>query len=254
MQKKQKKVAAVMDYYAAMSKTMEHGDFRWSPVRRRFSLDKANAFFVGVLLDQGQRAERAWDGGRHLVDHYFTGSGGFWGEILAAHPQTVKRICTSGYDGTSYASVYCTNKFPRWLRSAAGIMQRDFEGDPRNIWAVPPDDVGLIYDRFVQFGGIGDALAKMAQFILARNYRVAGGKQNQSRMSVKPDVLVRRVLYRLGIAASEGLPDVLGTLEAIRVKRPADFDASLWVVGREFCLKTNPKCDACPLRPQCDHA
>lgn len=251
--KKQGKVSAVMDYYSVLSRGNEHGDFRWSTVRRRFTLAKANAFFLGVMLDQGQLAERAWDGGEHLIEHHFTGRRGFWSEVLAAHPQTVKRISTSGYDGTSYASVYCTNKFPRWLRSAATKMLGEYQGDPRKIWSVTPVNVSLIYDRFLEFDGIGDALAKMAQFILVRNYRVAGGKKNQSKMSVKPDVLVRRVLARMGITETESLPHALSILSTLNMKRPADFDASLWVLGREFCFKTNPNCGGCPVRSECDH-
>jgi endonuclease III len=205
------------------------------------------------MLDQGQLAERAWNGGEHFVENQFTGRRGFWKEILAAHPQTVKSICTSGYEGKSYASVYCTNKFPGWLRSAAQKMLDTYQGDPRTIWAVAPENVSLIYDRFLGFDGIGDALAKMAQFILVRNFRVAGGKKNQSKMSVKPDVLVRRVLARTGITKSDALPHVLTSLNELKLSRPADFDASLWVVGRKFCSKTDPNCSECPLQPVCEY-
>jgi endonuclease III len=247
----QKTVAAVMAYYSVLSKSDTHEEFRWSRIRKRFTLKKANAFFLGVMLDQGQLAERAWNGGDHFVENHFKGRRGFWREVLAAHPQTVKSICTSGYEGTSYGSHYTTNKFPQWLRAAAALMSEKYQGDPRNLWAVGPEDVSLLYDRFLEFDGIGDALAKMAQFILVRNYRVAGGRKNQSKMSVKPDVLVRRVLARTGIAESEKLNDVLGTLSELKLRRPADFDASLWVVGREFCFKTNPYCEPCPLKREC---
>lgn len=243
-----------MAYYSVLNKGNDHGDFRWSRVRRRFTLQKANAFFLGVMLDQGQLAERAWEGGAHFVENHFKGRRGFWGEILHAHPQTVRRICTSGYDETSYGIRYCRNKFPQWLRAAADRMLEKYQGDPRNIWTVAPENVNLIYDRFLEFDGIGDALAKMAQFILVRNYQVAGGKKNQSRMSVKPDVLVRRVLARTGITESERLNDVLNTLGELKLGRPADFDASLWVVGREFCLNTNPNCNECPLQNECVYA
>jgi len=248
-----KKISAVMSYYTVLSRSNEHGDFRWSDVRKRFTLDKANAFFLGVMLDQGQKAERAWDGGRHFVENQFTGRRGFWSEVLAAHPQTVRSICTSGYKGMSYASVYCTNTFPVRLRSAAQKMLDTYQGDPRTIWAVAPENVSLIYDRFREFDGIGDALAKMAQFILVRNFGVAGGKQNQSKMSVKPDVLVRRVLSRTGITQSDALPHILTSLNELKLSRPADFDASLWVVGREFCLKTEPNCRECPLQQVCEY-
>jgi len=55
-------------------------------------------------------------------------------------------------------------------------MQKEYDDDPRNIWAVRVDQVQAIYEKFLAFDGIGDALAKMAQFILVRNYGIAGGK------------------------------------------------------------------------------
>lgn len=247
-----KKIAAVMSYYKVLSK--ERDDFRWSTKRKRFTLDKANAFFVGVLLDQGQKAERAWNGGEHLVKNHFKGFRGFWSEVLAADQKTVDRICTSGYDGKSYALNFPTKKFPIWLREAAKKMVDQYNGDPRNIWAVPPENVGLIYDRFKEFKGIGDALAPMAQFILVRKYGVGGGIQNQSKLSVKPDVLVRRVLARTGLTESGDMTKVIGTLRDFKLTSPADFDASLWVIGREYCKKTDPNCEKCPLEPVCSYA
>lgn len=54
-----------------------------------------------------------------------------------------------------------------------------YESDVGNIWNyVRPEDVHVIYDRFLEFSGIGDALARMAQFILVREYGIAGGAKN----------------------------------------------------------------------------
>lgn len=252
MQPSQKETTrAVFDFYAEMCRTGAFGDFTWSVCRKRFSLPKANAFFVGVLLDQGQKAERAWDGANHLVSNHFQSRQGFWAGILAADEKTLREICKTGYAGKSYASVFCVNKFPAWLRSAADRIQDDYDGDPRNIWNVRTDQVQLIYDNFLAFDGIGDALAKMAQFILVRNYGVAGGEINQSQMSVKPDVLVRRVLYRSGLAESDRIQPALNALESLRLRRAADFDAALWTIGREYCLKSSPVCASCPIEGNC---
>lgn len=244
-------VNAVMKYYALLSRKQEYKWVRWCAVRRRFSIDKANAFFLGVMLDQGQKAERAWDGASHFVENHFQGKGGLWKNILRSHHAVVAYKCKRGYEGQSYALNYCVNKFPRHVRAAARRMLKQYNGDPRRIWAVNPINVNLIYDRFVEFEGIGDALAKMAQFILVRNYGVAGGKKNQSKMSVKPDALVRRVLTRVGITQSEKISHAIAVLEELKIKRPADFDAALWLIGRDFCFKTNPACASCPLSETC---
>jgi endonuclease III len=242
---------AIFSFYSEMCRTGEFGDFTWADRRKRFTVAKANAFFVGVLLDQGQKAERAWDGGRHLVANHYQGQPSFWERVRQADDQELRSICRSGFEGKSYASVYCVNKFPDWLRSAANQMGEQYDNDPRNIWDVRADQVQLIYDRVLAFDGIGDALAKMAQFILVRNFGIAGGKINQSQMSVKPDVLVRRVLYRSGLAESEGIQPAVSALDSLRLRRPADFDAALWTIGREFCLKSKPACENCPINDAC---
>lgn len=249
-------VKAIMKHYTALSRREDHRWLRWSRKRKRFSLKAANVFFVQTMLDQGQRTERASEGAEHLVANYFQGKHGFWAEIVRAHPKTVAHICRTGFNGTSYASHFQTNKFPRWLRSAAHRMQQEYGGDPRRIWTVPGEEVDLISQRLSEFPGIGDNLARMAQFLLVRGYGVAGGTKNRSKMSVKLDVLVRRVLARVGITKDEreDSSSILATLEKLNLHSPADFDASLWVVGREFCSKTDPNCGGCPVEAVCAYS
>lgn len=250
--KKNNFVEATLKYYEELCTSQNQFNFNWSPNRKRFTLSEANALFVGIMLDQGQKAERAWDGGRHLVANHFQGNSGFWENIARSRTNTIKKICITGHNGKSYASVFCTNKFPLWLQSAAHRMLEKYDGDPRNIWNVPPEQVCKIYDRFLEFDGIGDALAKMAQFILVRNYGVAGGQSNQSKMSVKPDILVRRVLARSGISSSENLKPSLEALAELKLDRPADFDAAIWYIGRNFCLKSQRQCTMCPIDAVCE--
>ena len=40
-----------------------------------------NKFFVGLLPDQLQTADRAWEVANYLVDNYFTATGNLWYEI-----------------------------------------------------------------------------------------------------------------------------------------------------------------------------
>ncbi|MBU4230810.1 MAG: hypothetical protein KKG88_10995 [Proteobacteria bacterium] len=238
-------------HYKKLCSLEDYSWILWSEKRLRFSVNRANKFFVGVLLDQGQLAERAWGGGAHLVENHFAHSQGFWAGIADSSVREITRICQRGYNGTSYASNYTFNKFPCWLKSAADKMLRDYDGNPKNIWSVTPSQVSHIYDRLKEFDGIGDALAKMGQFILVRNYGVAGGSSNQHLLSIKPDELVRRVMYRTGISTSNRIKDVIESVEQLRLKSPADFDAASWIIGREFCFKSSPQCDGCPISMEC---
>jgi len=246
-------VNQILDFYKKLERNPEYEWVKWSKVRKRFTIKNANAFFIGVMLDQGQTAERAWDGGEHMVDNHFKGKRNFWKSVAATHRSTIRKICQKGYDETSYASVFCFNKFPIWLRNASDKMLNDYKGDPRNIWNVTSENVNEIYIRFKSFDGIGDALSKMAQFILVRNYGIAGGIENRSNMSVKPDELVRRVLFRSGISTSNKIRESIEALENLHLPSPADFDAAAWIIGREYCLKNKPKCYSCPILVSCQY-
>ncbi len=245
-------IKMIMAHYKRLASIEDYSWVRWSEKRLRFSESRANKFFVGVLLDQGQKAERAWDGGEHLVDNYFCHRKGFWHGVSKSTSKEIKEICQRGYDGTSYAPNYTFNKFPRWLKSAADKMLDEYDGDPRNIWRVTPEQVSVIYDRLKAFDGIGDALAKMGQFILVRNYGVADGLASQHLMAIKPDDLVRRVMYRAGVSPSSKAKDVIESTEKLRLRSPADFDAAAWIIGREYCNKSSPKCIDCPILHKCE--
>lgn len=245
-------IRKILAHYKKLASHEDYFWVCWAEKRLRFSEPKANKFFVGVLLDQGQKAERAWDGGAHLVENHFGHRKSFWHGVFESSLKEIKEICQHGYDGTSYAPNYTFNKFPEWLKSAAGKMLDEYDGDPRKIWAVPPEQISLIYDRLKEFDGIGDALAKMGQFILVRNYGVAGGSASQHLMAIKPDDLVRRVMYRTGVSPSSRIKDVIQSTENLRLKSPADFDAAAWIIGREYCGKSSPKCSECPISDGCD--
>lgn len=240
-------VRLIMGYYRCSSCAPQ-----WSTERRQFTRVEANAFFIGVLLDQGQNAQRAWDAGRYLVNNYFTETENFWHEISATHSNTIKSICRTGYNGKAFALRYQVNRFPRDLKSVARKIVRDYDSDVRNIWnGVKTSNVDDIYLRLKEFDGIGDALAKMAQFILVRDYGIAGGERAKRYMSVKPDVHLRRVLFRLGITEHQTPKSTIAGADELNLRSPADFDWAVWTIGRKYCRPKNPDCEECPLGSSC---
>ncbi len=248
------KINAIMQHYETLAENDAYDWIRWKDARTRFSKKTANRLFIGVMLDQGQKAERAWNAAEYLVDNYFNTSEDFWGDIATTHLARIKKICQTGYVGKSFALNYSFNKFPRNLKSSAKLMIEKYGSDPRNIWNVRAENVYQIYDRFLLFPGIGDALAKMAQFALVKNHGVAGGISSKSEMSIKPDILVRRVLRRVGLVSSGQTYVVVAQAQEFGLSSPADFDAAVWVIGREFCFKSVPACNKCPIALACDSA
>ena len=243
-----RKVQAIMQFYHESSNAPG-----WSQVRKRFNKTEADAFFVGVMLDQGQPAPRAWDGAKYLVEYYFDETDDFWCEISNTHLATIKRICRRGYEEASFALGVQAGPFPKRLKAAAKRIVSDYSSDVRNIWnGVEKEDVDRIYRRFKEFEGIGDALAKMAQFILVRSHGVAGGEDSKKFMSVKPDVHLQRVLFRVGICCEETPSSVVAATDALNLRSPADFDWAVWEIGRTYCHSNDPDCCDCPLKAACD--
>ena len=223
--------------------------FPWSETRKRFTLQTASSFFIGVMLDQGQQAERSSEGANHFVETYFPEES-IWEDIAATHLNRLTSICQKGWDGTSYALHYNYSKFPKALKENAKIIVKNYASDPRNIWNVAPNDVEQIYIRFNKFVLIGDALAKMAQFALVRK-GIAGGIQSKQYLKAKPDIHVSKVLYRMSLSENESPKSAIRCIEMAEVSSQADLDAVLFNVGRDFCFKNKPLCDECILNTCC---
>ena len=242
--------AAAMSYYRQQ---VEGGRApEWRNGRTSFTKTKANEFFLGVMLDMTQPANRAWCAGSHLVNNHFNETGNFWNNVANTHLNTITKICRTGYDGKAYAAGWHCNKFPGRLKENAKMIVSEYESDVRKIWnGVPPEKVHVIYDRFREFSGIGDALSRMAQFILVREHGIAGGEKNRRLMKVKPDRHVRRVSFRLEVSKSRTVKAVDAAIEQLELRSPADFDWVLFDVGREYCRPSDPKCSDCPLNEVC---
>jgi endonuclease III len=63
---------------------------------------------------------------------------------------------------------------------------------------------------------------------------------------------LRRVVYRSGISNDESPKTVINAVNDLGLESQADFDAAAWVIGREFCFKTEPDCEECPIGNSCE--
>ena len=230
-----RRVRAVMAYYNRMARNGESGT-KWARKRKRFTEESANAFFLGVLLDRQIPFKQAWDGGWHMAREHFQ-NGAFWEDMRRTRIDMLRRIARTGFDGKAYF------RFPRELaknlKRAAEIITERYDGDVRKLWNVDEEHVDEIYDRLKEFRGIGDALAKMGQFVLVREYGVAGGERSKRRMCVKPDVHVNRVTHRLGLVSSP-------TPRAYFTQSCRLFHRKAAACFRQSCHPTERSDAACP--------
>ena len=246
-------MAAYQGFYRRLSGSDEYSWMKWVSKPKAMARADANAFILSVMLDQGQRAERAWKAGLHLSQWW--GARVFWAKIRQMPMQELRDKCRSGYDGKSYALRFQSGYFPAWLRKNAVLMAQKYDDDPRRIWSdVTPESVHKIYTRMREFAGIGEGLAAMAQFILVRNHGIAGGSDSQGRMCIKADSHVTRVVFRLGLADKMTPTAVTKAVSNLHLPSPADFDAACWIIGRTCCKVTHPLCEECALASVCPSA
>ena len=263
----QEKVNAVMEHSRRIRRRQGPNWewVKWTNYRHRLSITTANNFFIGVMLDQLGNTKRAWEAAEHFVTKHFNQVDNLWQAIIEILDVDLDYICQYGYNGKSYAVFYATNKFPIWLRENARRMIEVYDSDPRNIWNYA--EVNQIRDRFEEFDGIGIALSRMATNDLVRGYGVAGGwrvgrrraggQRVREQLFLKPDVLLKRVMKRVGFIENNTETQVLNWEQEMKNNRilrsPADFDAAIWEIGNNYCSRTNPNCEGCHINHVCDY-
>jgi uncharacterized HhH-GPD family protein len=127
------------------------------PIHTVAGREEANAFLFGVVLNQGQRAEKAWRGALELRQRLGTLEAG-----------ELARLPTEGWIRALREPV-ALHRFPktmaRYLRAACEVLARDYEGDARRLWS-PAVAAGVLIRRLEDFPGIGRHKAEVAIFLL----------------------------------------------------------------------------------------
>lgn len=120
-------------------------------------------------------------------------------------------------------------------------------GGAENIWAA---SVWEVESRLQTIHGVGPGIAAMCCRILHDSFGEFVGQERH--IDVKPDVHVRRVFERTGIArppASES--DTVRAARRLSPDYPAALDPPAWHVGRTWCRPRAPACGSCPVVDAC---
>ena len=229
------------------AKSMDWG----TPVegRRNFTLQKANAFFVGVLLDRQTNATRAWNAADWIVESIGDENSGFWKSIAAIEKERLEGFMWYGWGGKAFHKLW--RDMSKNLQRCAKLMEENYVGDPRRIWN-GERCVSKVRDRFEEFPGIGPALSRMAVLMLVRDYGLLGGKDSLAMLDVKNDVLLKRVFERTGLVTSNAPDDnYWNVARELSPDFPASLDPPAWDIGQNFCTANAPNCRDCPLERHC---
>ena len=93
----------------------------------------------------------------------------------------------------------------------------------------------------------------MATNILARQFKIP--MSDYYSVDISPDVHIQRVIKRIGyLEESATIDQIIYKAREINPEFPGLIDFSCWKIGREYCHPTNPECNKCPLKKECNHA
>lgn len=135
--------------------------------QRRFTLQKANSFFVGVFFDQGMDTTQAWAAANWVVESIGDENSGFWKSLVRIEKERLEGFMRYGRGGKALHRY--RGKMTRYLKDRAIRMEENHEGDPRRIWN-GERCVLKARERFEEFPGIRQNLSRMAVLLLVRNY------------------------------------------------------------------------------------
>src|SRR5262249_53431370 len=100
--------------------------------------------------------------------------------------------------------------------------------------------------------GVGEGIAAMAVVLIDKaRLRNPFPPQDRAGMDVKPDVHVRRVLFRIGAAQDGSVASAIQAARWLNPACPGDLNEPLWNIGRTTCHPTSPECPSCPVTREC---
>ncbi len=206
----------------------------------KFVRNNPLAFLFGVIFDQDIQAERAWSNPYELskrLGHFdINRIAGLKDEEIETH-----------FSNPTKLHRYWKTTGERIVNAAKKVIQ-EYGGEASNIWNDNPKAKEL-EKRFLDFDGIGQKKASMAVNILGRDLGIP--VREWSGIDVSNDVMVRRLFLRTGLVERDTQKAIIETARKLHPEYPGELDLPAWMIGRDYCLKSNPLCGDCPLNPVC---
>lgn len=201
-----------------------------------------HAFVLGSIMDKQIQAEKAWS----IPYRVYKELGNFDIDFLAS-----KRLNT-------YKKLFNNGKYHRFndkcateFYEAVHKIKDDYDGDASKIWSGKPTSKTIV-DRFLEFNGVGPKIATMATNLLIREYHIE--ISDFEAIDVSVDVQVEKVMPRLGLVSENPTKqEIIDKAREMNPEYPGVIDGILWKVGREYCHNTNPDCENCPLKIECEY-
>lgn len=224
---------------AADERTGVNGVFTRDSDADKLLVDDPFAFLVGVIVDYQMPAERAW-----VLPYRLKERLGGWGpEYVVANSSEVHAAFVKPPKLHRFP-----NQTPRFVVDGARRVIEEFDGDASSVWSDSPT-AAVLQERLRAFAGISQKKAAMAVELLERDLGVNVLEMDGS--DVAYDVHLRRVMLRTGLAETDDVAHMVQIARNLHPSRPGELDFPMWDIGRAWCHKTNPVCEACILSAVC---
>jgi uncharacterized HhH-GPD family protein len=196
-------------------------------------------FLAGVICDYQMPADRAWATPYNLAERL----GGWSVDLVATSPEAVH---------AAFVGPPAIHRFPNqtsgFIVDGARRVIHEYGGDASAIWNDGPSAREL-QARFAAFKGISQKKAAMAVEILYAQMGV--DIREMSGSDIAYDVHVRRVMLRTGLAERDNVTHMVERARAAHPDRPGALDLPMWEIGRTWCHRRDPACDACVITAAC---
>ena len=123
----------------------------------------ANAFVLGIIFNQAQRANLAWSAPSKLRKRL--------GTLDPAKVVAMPRSAIRAAFRDPPAIHRLTNVMAKYFEGAWAHLAQKYRGDARNIWSDSPTARELL-DRLTEFPGIGPHKAEVAIFLLTVEFGI----------------------------------------------------------------------------------
>ncbi len=197
---------------------------------------QANKFLLACILDYQMNAEVVWRNAARLTEEELGDPDDLWRCL-------VERFSTGEQLRRAYPWLH---RYPvaydRLIRIAGDIVLH-WEGDARAIWQT--GGPAEILDR-LQKMKVGPQISRMVVGALKDRGQISEGSSD-----LKADSNVTRVLGRCLQGAPMSALDAQNTARRLYPQDPWQLDRGLYFIGKDYCRKNDPSCDACPLAADC---
>jgi len=211
---------------------LDGDSYQWEGVE--LAKNKPNAYLIAVVLDQGMKAEKVWAIPNKIGWHW---------NIEFLNSLSIAEI----ENDLKLMGVRYWKNMSRYVRCSIDILRDKYQGNAANIWNDKPSCEAM-YNRFLEFPGIGQKKASMAVNILLRE---CGVETKDTIVDVSYDKHIRQVFLRSGLADKDDREHIINAARKEYPEYPGILDKPAWFIGKEFCFNENPMCSKCPLGEVC---